>query len=201
MLNDYVDEIYVINLDRSTERFKEFNNNNGKLLGDFTRVSACEFSVVPGVAQKFIGHYGCAMSHVKIAKKALSKGQKQIAVFEDDALLHTRYREQSESIFKIMDLRPEWDIFYLWNRSKNWEPIEEGKIKLIEGTGRTHAMILGEEALHFIVNNEHMYKTKAIDYVLRDSETLIKFASWYNLVITSPGYSEIEKRFAYCPLD
>jgi GR25 family glycosyltransferase involved in LPS biosynthesis len=116
-------EIYLINLDRSTERLAGFRERNAHL-GDFTRFSAVEGSVVDraqlvadGVmledCQYGDGTLGCALSHLALWKTAIEAG-KPITVFEDDVKTPPDFLETSQRL--LGEIGGEWDVI-LWGYS------------------------------------------------------------------------------------
>ena len=76
-LNDIVDEIYVVNLDERTDRLESVKKQFDALNSTFTR-----FSAVKAIE----GSQGNKHSWLKILQDAVEKGQKTIAVCEDDVV-------------------------------------------------------------------------------------------------------------------
>jgi len=68
---------YYINIDKRTDRKKEFEDTWLPQFPEFERHSAY-YSTVP--------HKGCGISHVDAAEKGFSAGHKIVVVFEDDAI-------------------------------------------------------------------------------------------------------------------
>src|SRR5215470_677893 len=96
-------DIYVINLDRSTERLREFRSNNAHL-ADIKRLSAVDGGAIDRrqlVASNVIssdlpytsGAIGNALSHISCWKLA-TEGTSPITVCEDDAILHSTFSDQ-----------------------------------------------------------------------------------------------------------
>lgn len=94
MLNNYVDEIYVINLDRRTDRLEECREEFAKINTEFTRVSAIdgktldvEIPVVHGKRWNKSA-YALTLTTINILEEAIRKKQKRIMIFEDDIEFH-----------------------------------------------------------------------------------------------------------------
>jgi GR25 family glycosyltransferase involved in LPS biosynthesis len=114
-----IDQIHVINLDTSVDRFKQFQERNSHLDG------VLRFSGVDGRAvdkQKLIadgiitddlpylpGSLGCSLSHISLWQKSVTQN-KVITIFEDDVICVRGFRERAEAVSKI---KGHWDII-IW---------------------------------------------------------------------------------------
>jgi GR25 family glycosyltransferase involved in LPS biosynthesis/glycosyltransferase involved in cell wall biosynthesis len=119
--------IYVVNLDRSTERLATFYKRNSHLR-DVIRVPAVngqlldrEALVKAGLLTRDCsyrsGAIGCAISHVELWRKALRENR-AVTVFEDDAIATYGFQEKAERI--ISTLPEDWD-FIQWGY--NFDPL------------------------------------------------------------------------------
>lgn len=102
-VNDYFDGVYVINLDRRTDRMEKLDPQLKKLGIQYERVSAVdakELDISPIVAG--------TMSHQKLLADNYDN---RILVLEDDALFVDDFNEKFEEYME--HLPPETDIFYL----------------------------------------------------------------------------------------
>ena len=102
-VNEYFDQVVVINLDRRTDRMERLAPQLDELgiqYERFSAVDAKELGISPIVAG--------TMSHVAVWKKY--KGKK-ILVLEDDALFVDNFNEKFDEVMKT--LPQDWDIFYL----------------------------------------------------------------------------------------
>ena len=119
--------IYLINLDRSTERLAKFKKCNSHLR-DVIRFPAIdgrlldkeklikEGLMAPDCDYK-IGALGCALSHVNLWKKAADENR-ILTVFEDDAVATYRFQEKATQL--ISTLPKDWD-FIQWGY--NFDPL------------------------------------------------------------------------------
>ena len=102
-INDYFDAVYVINLDRRTDRMEKLDSQLKDLGIKYERVSAVdgkELGIKPQTAGK--------LSHQKVI--ANLNGQKAL-ILEDDAYFVDNFQEKFD---EVMDYLPEdWDVFYL----------------------------------------------------------------------------------------
>lgn len=118
-VNKVVDKVYVINLDRDTERLQNMTEQLKKLNIEFTR-----FPAVLGAQVKTSHHLtdiclkyctdgikGCALSHKTIWEDMLANNYKHVLVLEDDAV----FADDFEHMFKTgWDQVPkDFDIWYL----------------------------------------------------------------------------------------
>ena len=125
-----VPEIYLINLDRSTDRMQRFQQINGHL-GDVRRFSAVDGStldrqaliaagtITEDLAYK-AGTLGSALSHIRRWELA-AREYRSITVCEDAIVVSHGFLEQATRI--LASLQPDWDIVqwgynfapaYLW---------------------------------------------------------------------------------------
>jgi len=118
-LNTAVDKVYVINMDKDTERLARFDEQMRQHKISYTRV--------PGVVGAALGYHdalsgfcnqfctagmkGCALSHRAIWEDMLKNRYENVAIFEDDAVLdddfNTKLRQGWEQ------LPTDYDIYYL----------------------------------------------------------------------------------------
>ena len=118
-VNQVVDKVYLINLDRDTERLKKMSEQLTKLNIDFTR-----FPAVLGSQVKTSSHLtelclkyctdgikGCALSHKTIWEEMITNNYKYVLVLEDDAI----FADDFEHMFKTgwEQVPKDFDIWYL----------------------------------------------------------------------------------------
>ena len=138
--------IYLINLDRSTERLRLFNECNGHVHG-ITRVSAVDGQTLDRaelVRTGYIeddlkygpGTLGCAMSHIRLWEVAAVE-DRSITIFEDDAVVSLQFETQAREILSA--LPDDWDLIqwgYNLNPSFAWIHLGVSKIRLNCYAGR-----------------------------------------------------------------
>jgi len=112
--------VHVINLDRSTDRLREFRIVNAHL-GSFERFAAIDGAaqspqelaargVIAGNLRYSVGAIGAALSHLRLWEMCAESGA-PLTVCEDDAVLHGEFDAASKRL--IAGLPPGWDIV-LW---------------------------------------------------------------------------------------
>lgn len=118
------------------------------------------------------GAVGCYLSHMSIYKAALSRGEKMIIVFEDDALIPMNFKHQL--LQKIKTLPSKWDMLLL-----GWIPTDRKTVREHRMYSRIHSYIL----MHaYVINESGMKKMiqygmptirKQIDHMASDHSDLI----------------------------
>lgn len=118
MINDYFDNVYLLNLHRRVDRlqlskkrlnfcdieYQVFNGTDGSVLNKLWKsLSNSNFSNP--------NYIGCAISHLSIYKDALEKGYKRILILEDDNRIKMNANYQFNSLVDNLPL--EWDLLYL----------------------------------------------------------------------------------------
>jgi len=93
-MNDIFDNIYVINLDRSKDRLKEFQKNLDKFNFKATRISAIDGKKLK---TNFIDYtpsqIGCASSHIKTWEEIVKNNDMSAIVCEDDIILKDNFKK------------------------------------------------------------------------------------------------------------
>ena len=141
--------IHLINLDRSTERLRRFNERNGHL-DNVVRVSATDGSTldrealissgcISGDLEYGPGALGCALSHVKLWEMAVAQNQ-SITIFEDDIIVSQQFAKRAREVLSV--LPTDWDIIlwgYIFNPLFVWVDlgVSKGTIRHYEGKAYT----------------------------------------------------------------
>lgn len=107
--------VYVINLDRSTERYKDFCIRIPK---DWPFVKIQRFSAVDGNKvpvptwwKGLKGAWGCFLSHKAVIEKCLNEGIQSVLLLEDDAVFCEDFTEKMKKLFS--ELPKNWEVLYL----------------------------------------------------------------------------------------
>lgn len=148
MIDEYVDHIYVINLDSRKDRWKKCKkefNYIGLDEEDYERFSAVNGHKHPKRNEVSIrdGALGCTLSHFQIYKDADERGFDKIAVFEDDVLFEQDFNERFEEYYK--QLPDDWGFLY-FGGNNNAQPKEYSEnLKICTRTWATHSYLIGPE--------------------------------------------------------
>lgn len=108
------DKIYVINLDRRSDRYQQVLREFDKVgLKGVERFPAIDGATL-GITKKDLdnpGIVGCFLSHYSILHEALRKGYKRILVFEDDVSFINGFNEIFRFIYPKVPT--DWELLYL----------------------------------------------------------------------------------------
>lgn len=111
---EYFDRTYIINLPQRTDRRAEMLSEL-KRAGLEPEPGRIEFfpAVKPADAAGFAnaGYHGCFRSHLEVLKSARAAGAKNVLVFEDDAALSPRFRQDEEALVEQLR-RQAWGFVY-----------------------------------------------------------------------------------------
>ena len=126
-----IDCVFVINLDRRTERWRRAEmlcQEQGLLVN---RVSAVDGSLLTDEAMTELmspysrrlhkGAVGCLLSHVSILKEAYKRGCEVIWILEDDFEIVGDIHRLPRIVERLSAIDPDWDIFYTDPDGKNIE--------------------------------------------------------------------------------
>lgn len=123
---DNIDNIYVINLDKSKDRLKQVTDEvNNKLKRDFIRIPAvygkelsnddlkkyttlyCRYFCSPSLI-------GCALSHMKTWQKCIDNNDEYSLILEDDCQFTDDFLSEFKNVFsELQKTDPNWDFLYL----------------------------------------------------------------------------------------
>jgi len=117
-INDYFDNIYVLNLNRRKDRSENTKSRLDKIRIKYEKFGATDGSVIKPLWESFHkentnfttpNYLACSISHLSIYKDAIENGYNRILILEDDILVN----KNIHTIFESMEI-PEWkDLFYL----------------------------------------------------------------------------------------
>lgn len=122
---DYVDNVYVINMDKSKSRMANMISQQSKIGMDITRVPAIVAKDLTAEQIKqqttTFCRYFCTrtmiaifLSHKASWQKMLDNGDEYAIVMEDDCELDENFgKEVSKTISELNDGDPQWDFLYL----------------------------------------------------------------------------------------
>lgn len=138
-----LDNIYVINLDRSKDRLNKITKNLNEYGINFTRFPAVEGkklnknqleSNTTLAARTILCNYaeiGCALSHIQLWEKLLNDSVNYYLVIEDDAVINDQFKKYVLEIDKIKG-KINFDILSLYSDnkigSKNFFRLTDGMI-------------------------------------------------------------------------
>ena len=119
-INNYFDQVYVINLDIRTDRMKivdtllvEYNINYKRISGVYLKDKYQDITnSTTGTSS--LGHLGCILSHVGCCNDAIANNYNRILVLEDDIKLLENNIKQINYNQLFNEIKSvDWDLFYL----------------------------------------------------------------------------------------
>lgn len=196
------DGCVLINLDSRPDRLAQATEECLRAGIEFTRMPGvvCQPEDWPDmpattVAAERWGHLGCAFSHMAAIRLARREGWYNCLVLEDDVIFRPGFAADVGLVLAELAAL-EWDMFYLWHRSK-WERPMSGRIVRISGTDQTHAYAMHGRAFDaFLGGFRPEGLPMAIDKWYNVNPDLVKVASRRNLAFQRPGHSDIRGGFA-----
>lgn len=191
-LNDWFDNIYIINLEHRTDRWEHCVEQMKK--HDFT---AEQFKAI-GRSDLINGWQACTLSHIAVLDDAKSRGLTRILVLEDDFVFAEHFNQVFELPQHLL-----WDIFYLGvNHQIKPEEISEyydSNFKRVIKGLTSHAVAYNnvqdiERFLSFAKSLNHVID-ECLFYYFQTKGTA--YCYYPNLAWQLGGYSDIEQRNMY----
>ena len=163
-MNNYVDNIYLINMDKDKKRLKAVAKECDNLNIKFERFPGINVNnlsknildkYIPNEIQKYgtNGMIGCGLSHLFIWKDAINKKYKNILVLEDDITFTDDFNEYFLNVIK--EVPEDYDILYLGYKDKICNPPKDCSFNYVYKPYFplcTHAMIISNKGLKKLVN-------------------------------------------------
>lgn len=117
-----IDCIYVINLDRRSEKWarmqelcreEQINPNRVSAVNGW-QLSSDALAELGGEDGLMIkpGEVGCLLSHISVVKDALQRSFDRIWVMEDDVEFLGSAKQIAKLVKELSEIDPEWDLFY-----------------------------------------------------------------------------------------
>jgi len=150
------DKIYLINLPHRTDRLRMAKLQLAKAeINDYTIFSAVDAKRlrIRGVVEENQGLIGCFLSHYFILQEAIRYGYKRIAIFEDDIMFATNFKEQFN--LSMLYIPEKWQMLYLgyYERSGHSKLQVSEHIAIPKDTWGTHAYMLQGEGIKIMYDN------------------------------------------------
>lgn len=192
---DFFEEIFCINIDRRTDRWKSCQKEFEKI-GILDRVQ--RFSAI----EHEDGRIGVIKSNLEIVKIAKDKGLKNVLVFEDDVKFFDDVpvlEILEKSLSQINKMK--WSLFYLGaNTHKKLQKINENLI-LLKDSFAVHSM-----AYNYLVYDKFISYASKVDKIKNTNDILDVWLAnevqrKYTCLMTNPmlttqreSYSDIENK-------
>lgn len=160
MLN--CDRTYLINLPHRVDRLRvakqQFAKAEVPMPIVFPAIDARKLGI-KGVTEDNQGLIGCFLSHYFILQEALLNDYKRIAVFEDDVLLATDFKEKLDIAFE--QVPDKWQLLYMgyYERAGKAKIQVSENITIPKNTWGTHAYMVQNEGVQIMFDNLQTIKT------------------------------------------
>lgn len=196
LFNDIFKNVYIMNLDRRTDRMDKMKllmkNHNIQ----YTRISAIDgknLEIPKGSKLTSKGAYGNLLTNIKILEDAKKRKYSEIVIFEDDILFHKNF---DTMLSKITNVPQDWDILYLGSSQRigtiNLIPKQTDYYIANQSRG-TFAYVIKSHMYDILLN---LYKTyeENVDMLMgRIQEKYRCYVIWENLVIADISNSDIQQ--------
>lgn len=148
-INDFVDKIYCINLDRRPDRWGECEkifNKHGLVVERFSAVDGKDIDKT----HLLPGELGVIRSNYNVIKKAKENNLNSVMIFEDDVELSENFNELfSEYIKQVPD---DWSFIYLGGNHVGGISMVTNNVFKMRHTFAIHAIIIKSDIYDHILN-------------------------------------------------
>lgn len=196
MLKNYVDQVYVINLDRREERWDHVKSQLETYNIEAERFSAVDGYEHPkrnevGISR---GELGCSLSHKQVLEDAKENDYGSICVFEDDIIFEDGFKWRFEEYYD--QLPDDWGFVYLGGNDIELSDYSEN-VRVAERVLTTHSYLIQRKmykrVLDKIENNGFSNPVDNVYGRLQRDETFYIFKP--NIVIQKACYSDVREGF------
>ena len=196
MLNKYFDKIYLINLDRRTDRMVECSDvldKNNIIYERFSAVDGQTLNIEDYGAKVTKNELGCILSHLNIMKDIKENDYETILILEDDFELCPGF-ENLLDVY-MSQLPEDWQWLYFGGSHFNEpEPITEN-ISRITKTLTTHAYAIKREMVEPIIDKLESNVQSAVDSSFTDMQRDYNtYCTMPHLIYQADGFSDIQQK-------
>ena len=187
MINQVFDKVFLINLDRRTDRLAKCDDWFMKNGVEYERLSACDGNAMQNGYDRKSSELGCKLSHVKALTIAEAQGYNRILILEDDFDPVDNFMEKFELAWPHV---PEWTQLYFGGNHQFRLSKVNDFVSSTRGTATTHAYAIDRSIFHEVLNGAK--SSEPIDTVYRVLHLHIKvYAFTPSLINQSAGFSDI----------
>ena len=130
-MNEYVDNVYVINMDKDAHRLHKVGEETEKVGISFERFAGVDVSeLAQDVLDKYVradvqkygtdGMIGCGLSHLFVWQDAVKKNYNNVLVLEDDVCFASDFNECLRHVWEETPF--DYDILYLGYGGERGKP-------------------------------------------------------------------------------
>lgn len=203
-INDYFDNIYVLNLDRRSDRLEKTKSKLNKLGIKFKRFSAIDgnnlygdydftnFVVGKGMLENKYA-LACFKSHIEIVKDAKLNNYNRILIFEDDILISKDIHIHIQKLKNIKN----WKLLYFGSSQYDWNVQFIEDFFISKKTHGTFAYAIDSSIYDDIINlDNNNNNNNTIDYLLTNIQYKYYgdcYTFYPNICIADVSNSDIRK--------
>jgi len=207
-LNDFVEEVYFINLKRREDRLEHSLKEFNKIGVEATRIEGIDAKEKNLKSEKLIqGAIGAIRSHKKVIRRAIKQNQSIIAVFEDDVVFCDDF--ESRFSYYAENIPPDWEIMYLgchFHGCKDPIRVKKNIHKIIECFG-CFAMILNnknglfKDILDLTKKEEKPIDDYFHDVFLKNNVGYVHVPFFVRTLKTVSDIGDVKEAFSYDVVD
>jgi GR25 family glycosyltransferase involved in LPS biosynthesis len=214
-LNEYFNNIYLINLDKRPDKLQESLYELQKINTTAERISAIDGSLTFKKGMNLTaGAYGLMLTHIQILEDAIKNNYSSILLLEDDVMFVDGFMEKFES--KINFLPNDWDMFYLGGNNifelgtfipvtgdlnviinkHNYKQLNHELVKTTH-TQTTHAVAINNKFLKTLFDYINNNSTLPVDnhQFLLQKMGYNAYVIMPSIALQRPTFSDIERRY------
>ncbi len=164
IMNNYVDNVYLINMDKDDHRLQKVTKESEKVGIKFERFSGVKVSDLPqNILDEYIppqiqkygpnGMIGCGLSHLFIWQNAVQNNYKNVLVLEDDVYFTHDFNQCLQNVWE--ETPSDYDILYLGYGGSNCNPQRDSRFNYIHQPSFplfTHVMIISHRGLRKLLH-------------------------------------------------
>lgn len=194
-IKNFFQKGYYINLDRRTDRNKEFiNQMDAHSLGDFfERVSALDGINEPDAMKR---HSYCSATYYKLFERIYDEGYETVLIFEDDASFYHKHNKPALTIIEeaLDEIKsfPDWNLIYLGGCPLFQIEIISENLAKVEWVLGTHAVGYKRDTIKYVLDKYKPFMDGAIDAWYGNVPQLKKYIVNPSCVYQRPSISDLD---------
>lgn len=212
-LNDFFENIFLINLERRIDRLIGFNNKakeigfefeifkaiDGRGITEDTVYNGNKISIsrnkyyVDGFSNYSKSQIGCLISHLEVLKLAKQRGYNNFLVLEDDCEFKTDFNQEFDKFIQEFD--KEWDMLYFSGSMIEYSD-KFLTYRRLTSCHTTHSYAVNSRCLDYLIDHiESNINNMPIDSSYVEIQNELKcYITFPFLTFQEEGFSDIQNR-------
>lgn len=150
-INDIAECVYLLNLDRRSDRMSLAAEELSKNDIEYVRFSAVDGNKIDLHPKLGRGAAGCLESHLSIIKKSLHEKKSCIAIIEDDAFFVENFQSKFENY--MHQVPDDWQFAYLANNKVQAQVSRVSEnVERVSNAWSTHAFLIRSVAMELTLH-------------------------------------------------